>query len=220
MCGRYTDIKPDYAYRRFEVARPLDFNTPKYNIAPGMLQPIITRNSPNKATLMKWGLVPFWAKDPKIGYKMINARAEGIADKPAFRKPLRTQRCIVPATGFYEWKKLDDKKKQPYYFFIKDEEMFGFAGLYDIWKDVSGKEFYTYTIITTTPNELMTPIHDRMPVILPKDAEDLWLDPDINDPQPLAAMLKPYPSEKMEKYPVSTDVGNTRNDSPNLIQPI
>jgi len=125
---------------------------------------------------MRWGLIPFWAKDESIGKKMFNARSESVVEKPAFRKAYKTQRCLVPSNGFYEWK-TENGKKVPYYFEVKDRPIFGFAGLFDIWEEpVSSKEVYSYTIVTTEPNEIVKPIHDRMPVILEKKNEDVWLD--------------------------------------------
>ena len=162
--------------------------------------------------------MPFWAKDTNIGYKMINARAETLQVKPSFRKALSLQRCIIPAGGFFEWKQVD-KEKVPYYIFMKNKELFGFAGLYDVWHDKEGKELKTYTIITTTPNPLVEPIHDRMPAILEKRDEEVWLNPDETEPVRLVKLLHPYPASEMDMYPVSRLVNAPKNDTKEVIEP-
>jgi putative SOS response-associated peptidase YedK len=220
MCGRYVFTDPDNLQRRFGVAQlPLDLS-PQYNIAPGQTLPVVVAGEAGHAVaLMRWGLVPAWAKDPKIGYRTINARAEGLEDKASFRKPFRSRRCLVPATGFYEWKRAG-RGKQPYFIRLKDGELFGFAGLWDSWRDERGEEVRTYTIITTTPNDLVAPIHDRMPVILRRDAEGPWLDPTIGEVPLLRSLLRPYPAEAMEAYPVSTRVNATSSTGAALIAPL
>ena len=180
--------------------------------------PVITRNSPNKAELMRWGLIPFWAKDPRIGYKMINARAEDIQFKPSFRKPIRSQRCLVPTSGFFEWKHVGEEKI-PYFIKLKGSDMFAFAGLYDIWKDVEEYPLKSFTIITTSPNSLVESIHNRMPVILDEKFEDIWLDNTITDVNKVVALLKPYDSSQMEAYPVSMLINNPANDLPEVVKP-
>jgi putative SOS response-associated peptidase YedK len=217
MCGRYSFVpKQDFA-ERFQVEnQQLDLQT-RYNVAPSQVMPVITRNSPNRAEEMRWGLVPFWAKDPSIGNRMINARAETIAEKPAFRRPLAARRCLVPASGFYEWQR-SPEGKVPHYIFLRDAETFAFAGLYEIWKDEAGNALKTYTIITTTPNALMEPIHNRMPVILRREDEALWLDKAAEVPD-LLALLRPYPAELMDAYPVSRAVNSPANDGEELIEP-
>ena len=217
MCGRYSLVpKADFA-ERFGVEN-LQLNLePRYNIAPTQTTPVITRNSPNRAEEMRWGLVPFWAKDPSIGNKMINARAETVAEKPAFRKALAARRCLVPASGFYEWKR-DAGGKVPHYIFLRDTDSFAFAGLYEIWKDDAGKTLKTYTIITTTPNELMETIHNRMPVILSREDEGLWLDKEADIPA-LLALLRPYPAEQMDAYVVSKAVNSPMHEGESLIEP-
>ena len=179
----------------------------------------MTRHSPNHIEIMRWGLVPSWAKDTKIGYQMINARSEGIEQKPSFRKPFRSQRCIVPATGFYEWQKVSSSRKIPYYFTLAgDSPLFGFAGLYDIYFDADGQKLETYTIITTEANELVSQIHDRMPVILRPADEATWLDSALHEPAPLLALLKPYPANLMQSVVVSTLVNKPQNEGPQLLQ--
>jgi len=217
MCGRYTLVKTGEIERRFGVQQESFSLEARYNIAPSQQLPIVLKNSPAHLELMRWGLVPFWAKDVSIGYKMINARAEGIAQKPAFRQPFRQQRCIVPASGFYEWQKLGSRKI-PYYFRLKETELFGFAGLYDTYTDENGQKLRTYTIITTAANELVGEVHDRMPVILRPEDEESWLNPDLHDPEILLALLKTYPAELMETYAVSSEVNKPQNEGPQLLE--
>jgi putative SOS response-associated peptidase YedK len=218
MCGRYTLVKTRDVAERFGVEQTSFELQPRYNVAPGQELPVVTRHSPNQLEVMRWGLVPFWAKDTKIGYQMINARAEGIESKSAFRKPFKSQRCIIPASGFYEWQKQGSTKKIPYYFRLNNDELFGFAGLYDIYTDENGNKLKTYTIITTAANDLVGPVHDRMPVILSREDEAIWLDSELHDPERLLPLLKPYPAELMDAYPVSSLVNKPQNDSPELIE--
>ncbi len=217
MCGRYALVKTREVAERFGVQQSNFEVDARYNVAPGQNLPIVTRHSPKQLEEMRWGLVPFWAKDTKIGYQMINARSEGIEDKPAFRRPLRQQRCIVPANGFYEWEKVG-KIKVPHYFKLLNDQLFGFAGLYDIYTDAEGNKLKSYTIITTEANEMVAPIHNRMPVILSPKNEEIWLNPDLHDPAELLPLLKPYPVELMESYIVSTLVNKPQNDSPQLLE--
>ena len=181
--------------------------------------PVVVGDGERHVEMMRWGLVPFWAKDEKIGYKMINARAETLSVKPSFRKALSLQRCIVPAGGFFEWKQVD-KEKIPYYIFLKNKHLFGFAGLYDIWRNKEGKELKTYTIITTEPNALVEPIHNRMPAILEKQDEETWLNPDVTEPVRLVKLLHPYPTDEMDAYPVSRLVNVPANDTKEVIEPL
>lgn len=219
MCGRYTLTNTAGMAARFKAEQPELPLKARYNVAPSQVMPVVVRNSPNHFELMKWGLIPFWSKEPKAGYSTINARAEGIADKPAYRKPIRSQRCLIPADGFYEWQKTGTTK-QPYFIHLKDEELFGFAGLYDIYRDKEGNELKTFTIITTEANELMAPIHNRMPVILRPEDEDLWLDPGVTDPQQVLDLLRPYSVKEMEAYPVSKQVNSPENDVPELVKAV
>lgn len=222
MCGRYgfsvKNIKE--VYNRFEVVSELPDYQPRYNIAPGQMNPVIIKNSPKKITRMFWGLIPFWARDRTIAFKTINARAEDIDKKPSFRKPFQSRRCLIPATGFYDWNKNMDPHI-PYFFKLKKEDIFAFAGLYDIWNDpVTKKELFSYTIITTAPNELVAQIHHRMPVILHKEDEEVWLEQDFVTPNKLLELLKPFPADEMEVYPVSKEVNNIRIDDARLIKPV
>jgi putative SOS response-associated peptidase YedK len=218
MCGRYGFIPGKDFYDRFEITnRDLEFE-PDYNVAPGMIMPVVTKNSPKKVEKMKWGLIPFWAKDPKIGYQTINARSEELAGKPSFREPFKRGRCLIPASGFYEWAVVG-KEKYPYYFRLRSGEMFAFAGLYDTWKDAEGKAIKTYTIITTRANTLVNNVHPRMPVILQRLYEDIWADNSTFDGERLQKMLMPYPAIEMDGWGVSLLVNNTRNNQPELIKP-
>ena len=170
--------------------------------------------------MMRWGLVPFWAKEASIGYKMINAKSETLAEKPSFRKPFKEKRCLVLADGFYEWEKTDKKNKVPYRFVLKNRQPFAFAGLWDVWKTPEGDTLLSFTIITTRANELMERIHDRMPVILNEKDEAKWLDPEFKDTDKLSSLLQPYPSEQMVAYKVSTIVNSPKNDTPSCIEPV
>ncbi len=217
MCGRYSLPDPEDIPIRFKDTRYGYDLKPRYNAAPSENLPVVVNDGQKHVELMRWGLVPFWAKDIKIGYKMINARAETLQEKPSFRKALAMQRCIVPAGGFFEWKKLD-REKIPYYIFLKNHQLFGFAGLYDVWHDKQGKELKTYTIITTQPNSLVGSIHNRMPAILEKQDEDTWLNPDETDTTHLVKLLHPYPAGEMESYTVSRLVNSPANDSKEVIE--
>jgi putative SOS response-associated peptidase YedK len=176
-------------------------------------------NGVRKGAFLKWGLVPFWSKDSKIGYKMINARSEGIEDKPSFRQAFKQRRVLVLADGFYEWKRIE-KEKQPYRFVMKDRKPFAFAGLYEIWKKEGENPLFTCTIITTTPNEITKDVHDQMPAILKEENYDTWMDPDNQDILSLKSLLVPYPAEEMMKYEVSTLVNTPKNDLPSIFEPI
>lgn len=192
---------------------------PRFNIAP--TQPVaVVRFGPGARQLARltWGLVPSWARDASIGSRLINARAESVADKPAFRTAFRRRRCLVVADGFYEWRR-SGAKKQPFFIRLRDDRPFGFAGLWESWEGADHSSLETCTIITTGPNELMKPIHDRMPVILASDAYERWLDPAVQEPEQLAPLLRSYPSDAMLALPVGTHVNNPRNDDPECIVP-
>ena len=218
MCGRYLITTPVEAIRQiFQVDQRPNL-APRYNVAPTQSVPIVRRGASGRELVtVRWGLVPFWAKDLKIGAKMINAKAETVAEKPAFRDGYRRKRCLVLADGFYEWKKIEGGK-QPYLIRLKTAEPLAFAGLWADWKDKdSGERIESCTIITTEPNALMATIHNRMPAILPPDAYDLWLDPEAADGK---GLLRPFPDAAMEAFAVSPRVGNVKNDDPELIEPI
>jgi putative SOS response-associated peptidase YedK len=184
-----------------------------------MVPAVINDGEKNRIGLLKWGLIPSWAKDPKIAFQTINARAETIADKPAFRVPIRRKRCLIPADSFYEWKR-NGTEKQPMRIMLKTGELFSMAGIYDSWRDPEGNLVHSCSIVTTTPNQLMADIHDRMPVILRPEDEGLWLDRGVSDPEMLRHLMVPYPEDKMRAYPVSPRVGNVRHNDPELIKEV
>lgn len=216
MCGRYSfEYKPSFA-SRFRLQATSGELRSHYNVAPGMTMPVVLSQSPNHVELMKWGLVPSWSKEPKVAYSTINGRAENLQQSATYRRPFKSQRCLVPVSGFFEWKKTGEGK-QPYSIRVKNEEYFALAGLYDVWRGPDGTELKTYTIVTTTPNELMAPIHNRMPVVLNSEYEDLWLDKETSADE-LLALLAPYPADQMEAYLVSTRVNSPRNDDPGIIE--
>ncbi len=179
---------------------------------------IISDGKKRRGGTLRWGLVPHWAKEAKIGYKMINARAEGIEEKPSFREPFRKKRCLIIADGFYEWKKVDDRK-QPYRFVMKDRKPFAFAGLWETWKK-GDAPLHTCTIITTTPNAVTEDVHDRMPVILKRRDYDRWLDPSNQGVDELKSLLVPYPAQEMELYAVSELVNSPKNDVADVLSPL
>lgn len=218
MCGRYRlTAKERYIAEHFDLNGDEDVQwAARYNIAPTRDVAIVrqdTRERRRHFSLMRWGLVPYWAKDASFGSRAINAMAETAAEKPAFRDPLRKQRCLIPADGFYEWKKLSSREKQPYNIGLKNDDLFAFAGLWDRWRSPSGW-LETCTILTTSANSLTRNVHDRMPVILQPQDYDLWLDPGITAPARLQHLLRPLDAALMRKYPVSLKVGNPQFDSP------
>ncbi len=222
MCGRYTlkaekkEMEEEFG-ARVESAEALPA---RYNIAPTQFIPVVRHLEAERfLSAMKWGLIPSWAKDEKIGNKMINARAETVAEKPAFRSAFKSRRCIVPASGFYEWKRLGDKEgKQPFYFYLKDKPVFGFAGLWEEWRDTkSGEILESCTIITTEANEVLLPVHDRMPVILKAEDYEQWLDTKETKSERLQKLLVSYPAKEMSLHQVSRAVNSPTTDSPELI---
>ena len=221
MCGRYS-LKADIAQlaMRFEFAADEAIHEPAYNIAPTQQVLTVTNDGERRASYMRWGLIPFWAKDVKIGYRMINARGETVAEKPSFRTALRKRRCLILADGFYEWQKLGGKQKRPMRIVLRSGEPFAFAGLWETWKDPEGEMVKSCTIITTAANDYLQPIHDRMPVILPRESESFWLDKDVEDPLALTSVIAPYPDSEMEAFEVSTLVNNTRNKGPEVIDSV
>jgi len=225
VCGRITlSTDKDDLQSRWGFIDPsgvLDLIKPRYNIAPSQNSPtLMVKEDRRVLVMMRWGLVPFWAKEPSIGYKMINAKSETLSEKPSFRKPFKEKRCLVLADGFYEWEKTDKKNKVPYRFVLKNRQPFAFAGLWDVWKTPEGDTLLSFTIITTRANELMERIHDRMPVILHEKDEAKWLDPEFKDTDKLSSLLQPYPSEQMVAYKVSTIVNSPKNDTPSCIEPV
>ncbi|MBB6444951.1 SOS response-associated peptidase [Bacillus benzoevorans] len=222
MCGRFT-LLADFntIIDRFEIEAAIaeELYHPSFNIAPShSILAVINDGSKNRLGYLRWGLVPSWAEDEKIGYKMINARAETLAQKPSFRDAYQKRRCVVLADSFYEWKRHEDNAKTPMRIKLKSDELFAMAGIWERWKSPKGNTLFTCTIITTSPNELMKDIHDRMPVILQREDEKIWLDPSIQDTNRLNQLLKPFPQEWLEAYEVSSLVNSPKNNSPSLIE--
>ena len=223
MCGRYArrSDKQKIA-EHFHLHGPSlpDFG-PSWNVAPQTFQPVVRLNrdtGEREIVLMRWGLVPCWSKDEKIGLRTINAKAETITTAPAFRDAITYRRCLVPADAFYEWQRISEKVKQPFAIAMKDGQPYALAGLWEKWKDrEAGIELLTFTVITTDPNEVVQPMHDRMPVIIPHKDYDRWLrsDPD----RPPVDLLRPFDAEKMTAWKVDRKVGNVKNDTPDLIDP-
>lgn len=217
MCGRFTLTASKEAIQESLQLELFDDYQPRYNIAPSQpVLSVISDGDKRRAGYLRWGLVPVWAKDKKIGYKMINARGETLDEKPAFKRLLQRRRCLVVADGFYEWMKKDDKK-QPYRITVNEGAVMTFAGLWDRWKS-DDEEIVSCTIITTKPNDLMSDIHDRMPVILGAAEREVWLDTTIEDKHILKDLIKPYPAERMQAYEVSTLVNSPKNESEECIK--
>ena len=234
MCGRYVSSTPVAALaERFMVDEVKAPDTEaRYNVAPtDDVYAIATRHGVRKLGTFRWGLVPHWAKDPKVGNRMINLRAETVSEKPSFQRTLQRHRCVIPADGFYEWKHLGrGRRKQPFFIRAKDGEPLALAGLWEAWKergDDAGPEeeaeaewLRTCTVLTTEPNDLLAPVHDRMPAILTPEDVDTWLDEDVTDVSTLSKLLRPYPSELLEMWPVTTEVNTVTNDGPELVEPL
>jgi putative SOS response-associated peptidase YedK len=218
MCGRYTlKTSINSLAEHFEIEEYPSSITPSYNIAPTQeVAAVVEEDEKRVLEMFHWGLIPSWAKDPAIGNKMINARAETVSEKPSFRKAFKVRRCLILADGFYEWQKTDNGK-QPYHIKMQDDSPFAFAGLWETWKN--GEEIRSCTIITTDANDLMGEIHHRMPVILHPEDYGLWLDPDFDEKEPLTTLLKPYPADAMEAYPVSRRVNKPSNNEPSVVEP-
>jgi putative SOS response-associated peptidase YedK len=221
MCGRFTlTVSPEQLQDQFGLVEPPPPDlVPRYNIAPTQAVAVVTNSEERKLEIFQWGLIPSWAKDPKIGNKLINARAETLAEKPSFRTALKRRRCLVVADGFYEWKK-DGSRKIPMYITMEDGRPFGFAGLWEVWQPPDGSLLKTCTIITTAPNALTEQIHDRMPAILPPEAYDAWLKPGELPAEQVLPLLQPYDARRMRATPVSTRVNKPDFDSPECILPL
>ena len=219
MCGRYTLRTPveklaeEFGFDASSVEVP-----PNYNVAPTQeVAAVLAEGGQRHLELLRWGLIPSWADDPGIGSRMINARAETAPEKPSFRRAFRERRCLIPADGFYEWKRMNGAK-QPYYMRMREGRPFAFAGLWETWNDHGGPEIRSCAILTTAPNALAGEIHNRMPVILPAGSYDAWLDPEA-EKEELVALLAPYPEAEMEAYPVSRFVNSPSNNDPRCIEP-
>lgn len=223
MCSRFSLTEyAEHVAQRFRVLQKLLQDiAPRYNIAPSQPVAVVIQNEKGERFLEahRWGLVPFWAKDPEIGHRLINARAETLAEKPSFKYSFSRRRCLIPANGFYEWRK-ENNRRIPMYIRRRDGGLFAFAGLWDEWQSPDGSPLRTCTLITTQPNALIASIHNRMPVILKPEHEDVWLDTSLREPAQLQALLQPYPAEELEAVEVSSRVNNPRNDDPLCIQPV
>ncbi|ARV59132.1 hypothetical protein BZZ01_11215 [Nostocales cyanobacterium HT-58-2] len=222
MCGRFTLFQTaETLCQTFHVEKAPDQEL-QYNIAPTQMVTAVVCHQQTKQRefqKLRWGLIPSWSKDPAMGSKLINARAETVAEKPAFRSAFKHRRCLVVADGFYEWQQ-QEGKKQPYYFRLGEGKPFGFAGLWEQWRSPQGEEITSCTILTTQANTLLQPVHERMPVILQEQDYDLWLDPQVQTPESLQQLLHPYPSEAMTSYLVSKVVNNSKHNSPDCIKPL
>jgi putative SOS response-associated peptidase YedK len=220
MCGRYTlHHKPKEIEERFDVDPDQELLSPRYNIAPSQIIPVVRHRESREMAGLKWGLIPFWAKDPKIGYNMINAKAETLAEKPSFKQALAKRRCLIPADGFYEWQKRGKGPSQPIYVRRRDSGLFAFAGLWETWKSPEGETIESCTIVTVEPNELISKFHHRMAAILSRDDESAWIDPESKVAD-LLGLLRPYPSDELEAFPVSRAVNSPKSKEPSLIAPI
>lgn len=220
MCGRYTlAAEMEQLQARFQFDMPVSNYVPSYNIAPSQeVLAVIRDEDVNRAGLLRWGLVPSWAKDPKIGYRMINARAESAAEKPSFRRAMRQRRCLILADGYYEWQHRDDQKI-PMYMRLRNHEPFAFAGLWERWHGADDSTLVTCTILTTPANAWIQPVHHRMPVILDANQEALWLDRNVVEPEVLQPLLEPLNSDILETYAVSPQVNSVRYNAPACILP-
>ena len=222
MCGRFTLFEPDKILAREFGVSDFPLGSPRYNIAPSQTVAAV-RAAPagngREFALLRWGLIPSWSKDPSIGNRLINARAETAREKPSFRNAFKRHRCLIPANGFYEWQRLE-RGKQPYFVRMRNERLFAFAGLWDRWENPDKDAIETCTILTTAANSVLAPIHDRMPVILPVGEYDRWLDPSLKNPDSLAPLLVPFPPEEMIAFPVNSRVNAPSNDDKGCIAPL
>lgn len=220
MCGRFAQRTPTKTLvKEFQVNDMPDIE-PRYNIAPTQdILSIRQIDDGREAAMLKWGLVPSWAKDVSTGAKLINARSETVTEKPSFREAFKKRRCIIPADGFYEWQRTGGKK-QPYFFRMQNEHPFGFAGLWEKWKATDGQVLETCTILTTEANEVLQPVHDRMPVILHREDYELWLDSDVRKMDLVKELLSPYPASEMMSYPVGTSINSPLNQGVELIEQV
>jgi len=220
MCGRYS-FAPELKIvnEHYDITINDGDLEKNYNCAPSQKLPVISNDAPGELNRYSWGLIPFWAKDKSIGYKMINARGETLTEKPAFRKAFKSRRCLVLADAFYEWKKVaGSKEKIPYRIFVPGQPVFSMAGIWETWKNPDGEIIRSFSIVTISPNELMAEIHDRMPVILSKEDEKNWLE--SNDAESLKKLIKPFPAKLMDAYRISTLVNSPRNNGSDIISPI
>ena len=216
MCGRFQlSVKGKQISERFDVEVFEEMYSPNFNCAPSQKLAVITNTAPKKLSFFQWGLIPFWAKDPQMGVKLINTRSETINEKPAFRQAFEKRRCLIPVNGFYEWRKSD---KTPFRIFLKNEKLFALAGIWETWKDGEDRPINTFSIITTSPNSLMKNIHDRMPVILPPEHEEIWLKEEKITQ--LRKLLIPFDSTKLDAYPISKKVNSPKNNGAEIVVPV
>lgn len=224
MCGRFTNAaKKEQIRKEFQaLVNNSTPDNPRYNITPSqMIDAVFEPETERILSQLKWGLIPHWAKDAAIGNRMINARAETLTEKPSFREAFKSRRCVIPASGFYEWQKKGTGGKQPFYFYLKDRDVFGFAGLWESWIDkTTGEELETCTIITTEANDVLKPVHDRMPVILKPESYDEWLDAKGTNTDRLQKLLVPYSADEMDSHPVSRSINIPDSNSSELIKPL
>ena len=218
MCGRYgLTADPEELAQRFEFAGDWRHLAPRYNVAPTQQVLAVVGGDERRASLMRWGLIPHWTEEPKRGRPLINARAETVAERPAFRAAFRRRRCLVLADGFYEWQRTGGTKR-PMRIVLESGGPFAFPGLWSVWTDPDVRRVPSCAIITTEANDLLRPIHNRMPVILPRDAEELWLDPEVVDPGAMGSLMIPFASDAMDAYEVSSLVNSPANDGPEVIE--
>lgn len=220
MCGRFSlTTNPQGLQETFPDFIFPQGMCPRFNIAPGQPVLVLPNNGRKNAEHYLWGLIPSWAKDPAIRSKLINARAETLIEKPSFRSAFRYRRCLIPADGFFEWRKEPDyKAKSPFYFQLRSKSPFCLAGLWECWTNPDGSKIFSTTIITTTANDLVAPFHERMPVILHRSVYKQWIDPTLVNPSQLQAYLLPYPEDEMSVVPVSSAVNDTKNDSAEIVR--
>jgi putative SOS response-associated peptidase YedK len=217
MCGRYSLSKSKIELEeRFQAELVAEFK-PRYNIAPTQLLPVITSDSPKGFSFFYWGITPDFGQNKPVAQKLINAKAETVNEKISFKASFQKRRCLIPADGFYEWKKLGKKTKIPYRFTLRDEDMFAFAGIWEEYETVTGETQHTFLILTTTPNEVVSEVHDRMPVIISRDQEKKWLDK-YSSEEDLLKMAHPYPGDQMISYTVSPMVNSVQNDTPGIMR--
>jgi len=223
MCGRYRlSRRKQIIEESFDTADWQDDWSPRYNIAPTQPVPVIRQHPKEpgrQISLMKWGLVPNWARDASIASSTINAKSETASERPAFRDPFKYRRCLIPADGFYEWKR-SGSSKQPYCFEVQNGEVFAFAGLWDGWKDADGQWIKTCSILTTLPNAVTATVHNRMPVILDRECYELWLDPSVTSVEVISELLKPFDARLMRCYPISAKVNHVANDDEECSRPV
>ena len=222
MCGRFILTSPGRVLAaQFELQHEPEL-TPRYNIAPTQMVPVVRfdqETTVKQFEMLKWGLVPFWAKDASIGPGLINARCETLRQKPAYSAAFKSRRCLIPTNGFYEWMK-EKEKKQPYFIRLADESLFAFAGLWEHWKGPDGSTIESCTVITTEANDLVRPIHDRMPVIIPRKDYDSWLNPEMLGQETFQSLFQPYPSSEMVFFPVNPKVNKATYENPDCIEPV